>query len=273
MRDYPAPSRVADRRGFQARLHRAHMDDEPTAVPVRRTYDRIADHFASTRVSPWPEVTAFLRPGDGAVSRLDDDAADALAGSAVNAGESTRHGDVIAPDTVGLDLGCGNGRHAEPLSTVVDRVVGIDVSAELLRTAQERARERGVDPRPHRVQADAAILPLRTDTVDVGVYVATLHHLRPRGRRVGSLSELSRVLEPGGRALVSAWSTTHDRFDADSGFDTTVPWTLPGGETVPRFYHVYDPAEFEADLRDSDLDVVATAVSSGNCYAVVGAGG
>lgn len=248
------------------------MDDKPTSVPVKRTYDRIADHFASTRVSPWPEVTAFLRPDDAAVSRLDGDAADALAGGAAPAIESGQHGDA-RDSIVGLDLGCGNGRHAEPLSTVVDRVVGVDVSAELLRTAQKRARERDIDPRPHRVQADAAALPLRTDTVGVGVYVATLHHLRPRSRRVASLSELSRVLEPGGRALVSAWSTTHDRFDAASGFDTTVPWTLPGGETVPRFYHVYDPAEFEADLRDSDLNVVATVVSSGNCYAVVGAGG
>ncbi|ERH11464.1 MAG: hypothetical protein J07HB67_00471, partial [halophilic archaeon J07HB67] len=56
----------------------------------------------------------------------------------------------------------------------------------------------------------------------------------------------------------------------ETGFDTTVDWTLPGGETVPRFYHVYDPAEFRADLRQSALTVVSTRVSSGNCYAVVG---
>jgi len=246
------------------------MDDEPTDVPVRRTYDRIADHFASTRASPWPEVTAFLRPDAAAASRLDDGAADALGGGAVPALDAAERDGAATPDTVGLDLGCGNGRHVDPLSSVVDRAVGVDVSAELLRTARERVRE--VEPRPWLLQADAAALPVRTDAVAVAVYVATLHHLRPRRRRVASLSELSRVLAPGGRGLVSAWATTHDRFDAESGFDTTVPWTLPGGETVPRFYHIYDPAEFAADLRDSDLDVVATAVSSGNCYAVVGAG-
>ena len=248
------------------------MDDEPTGVPVKRTYDRIADHFASTRASPWPEVAAFLDPAHDAVARLNDGTADALVGGATPAVGSAQRDDARDPDIVGVDLGCGNGRHAEPLSTVVDRVVGVDVSAELLRTARERARERAVDPRPCLVQADAAALPLRADTVAVGVYVAALHHLRPRRRRVASLSELSRVLEPGGRALVSAWSTTHGRFDASSGFDTTVPWTLPGGETVPRFYHIYDPVEFEAEVRDSDLGVVATVVSSGNCYAVVEAG-
>ena len=249
------------------------MDDGPTRTPVRRTYDRIADHFAATRASPWPEVTTFLRPDADAVARLDDDVTSALAGSALPALESVGDDGETGAGGVGLDLGCGNGRHAEPLSSVVDPVVGVDISAELLRTARARSRDRGTDARLRLLHADAASLPLRTDTVAVGVYVAALHHLRPRSRRVASLSELSRVLTPGGRALVSAWSTTHDRFDADSGFDTTVPWTLPGGETLPRFYHIYDPAEFAADLRRSDLGVVATAVSSGNCYAVVEAGG
>ena len=251
------------------------MDDE-RANPVRDTYDRIAEHFASTREYPWPEVTAFLggdaandadseaadrETSDGDPSTLDDGARPALDGAAgASEGETER---------VGLDLGCGNGRHAESLSTVVERVIGLDVSAGLLRTAHERARERGFADSLELVQGDAASLPLRSDTVDVAVYVATLHHLRPREQRIASLSELARVLAPGGRALVSAWSTAHDRFDATSGFDTTVAWTLPGGERVPRFYHIYAPAEFESDLAASDLDVVTNTVSSGNCYAVV----
>ena len=243
--------------------------DEPTETPVKRTYDRIAEHFASTRAYPWPEVTAFLDPdADDAVARLDADATDALAGGAA---PTLRTPTRAAADHtgVGVDIGCGNGRHAESLSAVVDRVVGVDVSAELLRRAQARADDHGTDPQPHLVQADAASLPVGSNTVDVAVYVAALHHLRPRSRRVASLSEVSRVLAPDGRALVSVWATAHDRFDADSGFDTTVPWTLPGGESVPRFYHIYDPAEFAADIRDSGLGVVATTVSSGNCYAVV----
>jgi ubiquinone/menaquinone biosynthesis C-methylase UbiE len=208
------------------------MDD------VQATYDRIAEHFATTREYPWPEVDSFLS------STVDGTASTAL------------------------DLGCGNGRHAELLAAVTDRVVGVDVSRGLLATARDRSRDRGfpVDL----LQADAATLPLATDAFDVAVYVATLHHLRPRERRVTSLDELARVLAPTGRALVSAWSTAHDRFDAEEGFDTTVDWTLPGGETVPRYYHIYDPAEFRADLDASDLEPLDVYVSSGNCYAVVG---
>jgi hypothetical protein len=72
---------------------------------------------------------------------------------------------------------------------------------------------------------------------------------------------------------VSAWSSTHDKFDGgpddEVGFDTEVDWTLPGGETVPRYYHIYAPAEFEADLAESDLAVVESFRSNGNCYGIV----
>jgi len=211
------------------------MDRAPDRV--RDTYDDIAEHFASTREHPWPEVEEFLDGVDGAL---------------------------------GLDLGCGNARHAEPMAERVDRVVGVDVSRGLLETARERRGER--DFGVGLVQGDAGRLPIADGLVDVAVYVATLHHLPDRAARRRSLDELARALASDGRALVSAWSTTHDRFDRSAGFDTTVDWTLPGGETVPRFYHVYDPEEFHADLAASDLAVDEAFLSSGNCYAVVGKG-
>ncbi|WP_423745248.1 class I SAM-dependent methyltransferase (plasmid) [Haladaptatus sp. SPP-AMP-3] len=206
----------------------------PTSHDVRATYDRIADHFAKTREYAWPEVESFL---------------DGRAG------------------TTALDLGCANGRHAELLTGRASRVIGGDVSAGLLAEARKRATERGFDL--ELVQCDAARIPLADDTIDLAVYVATLHHLPSREARVGSLDELARVLSPDGTALVSAWSTAHDKFDREEGFDTTVDWTLPGGETVPRFYHIYSPDEFREDLDESALVSDDVSISSGNCYAVV----
>ncbi|UTF53135.1 class I SAM-dependent methyltransferase [Natronosalvus rutilus] len=206
---------------------------------VRETYDRIATHFASTREYAWPEVEAFV----------DED---------VGGADSPKFG---------LDLGCGNCRHAEVLAERIQRVVGLDVSRGLLETGRDRALERNFSV--DLVQGEAASLPLRSDVVDAAVYVATIHHLPTRRARVASLDELARVLAPGGIALVSAWSTAHDAFDETAGFDTTVEWTLPGGEAVDRFYHIYDPGEFEADLEASALEIVSLEISSGNCYAVV----
>ena len=208
---------------------------EPTGDP-RATYDRIASHFAQTREYAWPEVEAFVE------------------------GRSA---------TRALDVGCGNGRHTEALAARADTAVGVDLSRGLLDEAVARSRERGFADAAAFVHGDAAALPLRDGAVDLAVYVAALHHLSPRERRIESLTELARVLAPDGVALVSAWSTAHDRFDRTEGFDTTVDWTLPGGETVPRYYHIYSPSEFAADLSESALETLETSVSSGNCYAEV----
>ena len=223
---------------------RDRRDDERTRrTDVRDTYDRIATHFASTREYAWPEVEAFVEA----------------------------HATECGTASVGLDLGCGNCRHAELLAADLESVVGLDVSRGLLETGRERAVERNFEVAL--IQGDAASLPLADDIVDLAVYVATLHHLPTRRARRASLDELARVLAPDGRALVSAWSTAHDRFDETDGFDTTVEWTLPGGETVDRFYHIYAPDEFETELADSDLEVLESAVSSGNCYATVAGAG
>ena len=217
---------------------------------VRETFERIGPHFATTREFAWPEVETFLEE----------------AGSP--------EGPETGERTIGLDLGCGNCRHAEILATSVDHVVGIDVSRSLLAAGRERAASRGFADGLSTVLADASALPIAGDSIDVAVYVATIHHLPSRPIRRRSLDELARVLAPDGVGLVSTWSTAHDRFDdhdeeSETGFDTTIDWTLPGGETVDRFYHIYSPAEFERDLMASALDVQSVTVSSGNCYAQV----
>lgn len=201
---------------------------------VRETYDRIAEHFAQTRGHAWSDVERFIET-ESVVS-------------------------------VALDLGCGNGRHAELLVPRAGTVVCADLSRPVLETARDRTSNRA-----ELLQTDAADLPLRSGSVDLAVYIAALHHLPTRALRLRSLEELTRVLTPSGRALVSAWSTNHPTFEATTGFDTTVDWTLPDGEIVDRFYHIYDPAEFERDVHESCSDVREVFASSGNCYAVVGA--
>ncbi|TQQ83079.1 class I SAM-dependent methyltransferase [Halonotius terrestris] len=209
------------------------------ADDVQAVYDRIAEHFAQTREYAWPEVESFVA-------------------DEVDRGSLGR----------ALDLGCGNGRHTELLADNGAAVVGLDVSSGLLTEARNRRQERGFAA--DFVHGDAARLPFADNTFSQIVYVATLHHLRPAATRRASLAEVGRVLKPDGRALVSAWSTAHDRFDADAAFDTTVEWTLPGGERVDRFYHIYDPDSFRAELSVvSAIRCVSMEVSSGNCYAVV----
>ncbi|MEF8771592.1 class I SAM-dependent methyltransferase [Halodesulfurarchaeum sp.] len=210
-------------------------ENGPEAPPIQTVYDRIGSHFSETRQYPWTDVTDFLESVVG---------------------------------TIGLDIGCGNGRHTEELARVVETPIGVDLSHTLLTEAITRAAE--ADFGASFVQGTATKLPVADSTVDVGLYIAAIHHLRSRTARIRSLNELARVLSPDGTALVSSWCTTHDRFDRTNGFDTTIDWTLPDGESVPRFYHIYDPEEFEADVVDSEIECQEAWVSRGNCYAWVG---
>lgn len=212
------------------------MDSSSGHEGVRRCYDRIADEFAQTRQSPWPEVETFLR------------------------GFERRN--------LGLDLGCGNGRHVPALLDRAAHVVGLDVSRALLSIADRSIK----DPRVQWIQGDAAAIPLADDTVDVALFIATLHHLRSHGRRVAALDELDRVLGPDGRALISVWSVTHGRFDDDDLGDQLVPWTLASGERVDRYYHIFDQPAFDAVLAASALRPITAFASGGNHYAVVGPG-
>lgn len=211
-------------------------EDRNETVPrdVVDTYDEIAPHFANKRQNPWPEVRSFL--------------------------------DGVRAETA-LDVGCANGRHTELLVGVAQHAIGLDASSGLLQEAKARQDENDFDAAL--VQGDASRLPFRDDSVDLATYVATMHHLPTRRGRIDSLDELARVLKPSGRALVSVWSTEHDRFDETEGFDTTVTFTMPDGTAVPRFYHIYDPVEFGDDLAESALVVEREWVSHGNCYAVV----
>ncbi|MFB6132279.1 MAG: class I SAM-dependent methyltransferase [Halanaeroarchaeum sp.] len=207
----------------------------PDNRSVVDTYDEIAPHFASKRQHPWPEVEQFVESASGETA---------------------------------LDVGCANGRHTELLAAIASRTIGLDASRKLLGEARDRQKAHDFDA--DLLQGDASRLPLQTSTVDVATYVATMHHFSSREVRVESLNELGRVLSPQGRALVSVWSTKHDRFEETAGFDTTVTFTLPDGTEVPRYYHIYDPAEFGADLAASAALVEREWVSRGNCYAVIG---
>jgi len=214
----------------------SHDDERTRRADVRDTYDRIATHFASTREYAWPEVEAF-----------------------VDAHATDRTG-------VGLDLGCGNCRHAELLEPRLETVVGLDVSRGLLETGRKRALERDFD-----VELVQGTRRRSRWPTTASISRSTLRRCITcrRGRPAGRVWTTSRGYSPrrprAGQRVVDRPRPVR----GNRGVDTTVEWTLPGGEAVDRFYHIYAPDEFEADLAESDLEVLEWELSSGNCYATV----
>jgi len=98
-----------------------------------------------------------------------------------------------------LEVGCGWGEFAERLRVElrVD-VVAVDLSPRMV----ELARERGVDAR----QGDVQDLPFEDASFDVVVANWMLYHVADLER---GLSELARVLRPGGRLVAATNSLDH----------------------------------------------------------------
>jgi ubiquinone/menaquinone biosynthesis C-methylase UbiE len=112
-----------------------------------------------------------------------------------------------------LDVGTGTGLLALPLSRQASWVWAVDISPAMVECVRARASQRGlgnVGP----VVASATELPLEDASVDVAVSNYCFHHLDRAGKRA-AISELYRVLSPGGRLvfgdMMFGWRPTNQR--------------------------------------------------------------
>lgn len=92
-----------------------------------------------------------------------------------------------------VDIGCGPGTAARRAARLGTRVTGVDPAAVMLRVARWRGSA-GVSYLDGRAEA----LPLPDRSVTVAWSIASVHHWTELG---AGLSEVRRVLEPGGRFL------------------------------------------------------------------------
>ena len=139
----------------------------------------------------------------------------------------------LGADDVVVDLACGTGDFCELVESRGAKVIGVDFALQMLK----QGRNRGLDFRS--VQADGEWLPFRSASVDV---VTCGFALRNFVSLKGVLSEISRILKPGGRAALidvdrPAWApirAAHSLY-----FDHVVP--MVGGLISDRQAYRYLP--------------------------------
>lgn len=226
----------------------AHAEAESgiraTRAAVRAAYETIAESYAASRREPWPPVLSFIA--------------------------------TLKPASRILDVGCGHGRHLAPLADTGHRATGLDFSRGLLSIGRREVQASG--RRAAWVVGDAVALPFRDEAFDACLAVAVLHHLPTRADRLAVVCEIRRVLVPGGAAFLSVWDLEGSRFrtvrarvrqrpEAVRG-DVEIPWPVPGGRPVPRYYHLFQEGELESLIIESGLDGETFFRASGNRYAL-----
>jgi ubiquinone/menaquinone biosynthesis C-methylase UbiE/DNA-binding transcriptional ArsR family regulator len=96
------------------------------------------------------------------------------------------------------DIGCGTGSLTFELARFAGKVIGVDLSKEMLRRARAVAKEREVDNVEFR-QGDALKLPLDSRSVDAAFCVMVLHFL-PDPQR--AIADLCRITRPSGSVIL-----------------------------------------------------------------------
>jgi ubiquinone/menaquinone biosynthesis C-methylase UbiE len=96
-----------------------------------------------------------------------------------------------ASDKLALDFGCGPGRFTPVLASKVGHAIGVDPVAKFLELAPERE---GVEYR----QIKGGVIPAGDDSVDVVWVCLVLGNLTRQQDFDQAISEIKRVLRPGG---------------------------------------------------------------------------
>ena len=155
---------------------------------------------------------------------------------------------LLQPDDVLLDVACGSGEFLDEQAAHVGQVTGLDVSDIEVRMARRKLRRRIAAGTARIIHGDATDLPLPdgefTAVNCVGAFLAFDDPAR-------ALSEMHRVLAPGGRAAVCL------EFHAQQGEDRSEPDTL--GITLYTEQQLRD-LFVDAGFDEVDLEYVGEAV-------------
>jgi len=208
---------------------------------TKEIYDRIAPDFSDTRGKWWRGMGSFnkyVQPGDKV-----------------------------------LDVGCGNGRMAEIFNDSKIEYLGIDNSAELIKIAKERFKDKPW------IKFEVSDMVDGSWIKEAGKYklvlmIAVLHHLPTKELRLKVLENINNVLKPGGRLVMMNWNLWqifgwkkkfryyrhlfNFREKIKRGTwgwsDAYVPWKPTSGETR-RYIYSFGRSEIKKLLKKAGFEV------------------
>ena len=145
----------------------------------------------------------------------------------------------VGQDGLIADIGCGHGRDAAWMENTTRRVIGLDLSFEMLKQAQRVTQGR-------LAQMNMKALGIPDRGLDGVWCCAALLHL-PKSQAPLALAEFRRILRRGGMLIVSVQEGSYEgpRFSEREG--------------VTRYFSDYQPAELAASLAGNDFVVTAQA--------------
>jgi tRNA (uracil-5-)-methyltransferase TRM9 len=180
---------------------------------VKQVYDSIANDFDRTRYSHWEFVHEFILS--------------------------------LKPNIKVLDLGCGNGKYLSVRNDL--DLYALDNCEKLIQIVHSKY------PHVKTFISDVAHTPFTTNYFGSIISIAVIHHLATKERRLDMLKEIIRILEIGGKCLITAWATeqTYKKsLSKATKISETNDWLIPWEDKKTkkisqRFYHLFEKNELE----------------------------
>ena len=150
--------------------------------------------------------------------------------------------DSLQPKSTLADIGCGNGKnmlYRKDLETI-----GVDLCEGFLKICTEKGLKV--------IMGSITDIPLESNSIDNVISIAVVHHLNSVELRIKAISELLRIVKPGGSVMISVWSFEQDisskrQFTSQ---DEMVPFKLRNGSIEYRYYHLYKKLELDEEVKE-----------------------
>jgi ubiquinone/menaquinone biosynthesis C-methylase UbiE len=198
---------------------------------VLEDYNNISEDFDKTRKNSWEEFETFIP--------------------------------YIKPNQKLADLGCGNGRFYKFIKKHCQiSYTGIDNNSPLLQKAQESY------PEAKFIKGDLLKIPLKNDSQDIAIAIASLHHIPSNKYRTKAIKEIHRILKKNGILILTVWNLFQPKykkyiwksrirhllsFGKYDSRDVFIPWGKSG---VDRYYYAFKQKELEKLLEKNKFEII-----------------
>ncbi|MFC1932906.1 class I SAM-dependent methyltransferase [Chloroflexota bacterium] len=162
-----------------------------------------------------------------------------------------------------LNVGCAHGPDFLPFRQNFD-LYGVDFSTQMLSFARKYSQKFNFTV--NLSLADAGQFPFPDEVFDWAISVATYHHIKGKRERQSALSDLRRVLKPGGEAFITVWNRWQPRFWF-SGKEVAVPWRTKS-KTMYRYYYLFSYRELERLVKEAGFTVLKSFPESSYHYPI-----
>jgi SAM-dependent methyltransferase len=182
-----------------------------------------------------------------------------------------------------LDLGCGNGRNFQILSTPPNKLIGIDISLELLKMANHTLNNNDQISLENKsffqlILGDISNPPIRQNSIDWAFCIASLHHIKKKSERTKAITQIRTSLKKNSLLILTVWRKWQNRFrnyfilewfkrklsvkyridqkvkGLEEFGDKLVPWNLSREKNIFfRFYHFFSKHELKKLLKDFEI--------------------